>query len=469
MLKKPTPPMTKTEMEDNGHPKGLLAGYCKESGQEVHLTYDRLPQHVSICGATGSGTSIICNSLMKQQMSNGGGLLFIDGGLSNKELETVYQNACLSGRESDFMIINPAEPENSNTYNPIMFGDPQEVSSRVMLLLADTADADFFRSSAQQALETIISAFQCLGPYNLEDLASVLLYEQALREVERRMLENHEEEQETKQFLALLSRYTTDNGFDMEKFKETLGGLASRIYQLSTGGFGRVMNTYSPEVNLEECILQNKIIYVKLPIFTDHDHEEAVALAKLIVDDCRSAIARYQRLPVEELPNPPFMIFHNDCSSYINSSWCRIFEQARSSRIFMMTKFQTLASIQPAGDGTLSEIIIGNSYFKFFFKQLSTESATQSADTVGTYIKTTIGDSVVGQCGEEAYIVEPEEFKSIPIGECLLLVGDTHLYRLRLACPIHSNEAKAEFKGVVLNRYPKDEVAGLNLGEAVRE
>lgn len=492
-----TPPMTRAEMEDSIEPKGLLAGYCTDSGKEVYLTYDRLPQHVSICGSTGTGKSVIGGLLMKQQMRNNGGLLFIDGKLSDKELDGIYKNACWAGREIDLMIINPAEPESSNTYNPIMFGDPQEVSSRVMSLLPDTAGnagADFFRSSAQQALETIISAFQCLGkPYNFEDLASVLLYEQALMEVERRMLEDHEEAYETVQFLALLSRYKTAKGFEMEKFKETLGGLAGRLHQFSTGTFGRVMNTYNPEVNLEECILQNKILYVMLP--TMGKNEQAIALAKLIVADCRSAIARCQKRPVEELPNPPFMIFPDECGSYMDTSWSRIFEQARSSRIFMMPAYQTFANLQPAGDKTLSEIVMGNTYFKFFFKQLSTESATQAADELGTYLRTTYalgtgsgttmggaevdtspiksqGDSSASnftQRDEEAYIVKPEHFKSIPIGDCLLLAGGTHLYHLRIPFPSPSAEAKAEFKRVTLNRYPRDEVAGLNLGEAVRE
>lgn len=184
--------------------------------------------------------------------------------------------------------------------------------------------------------------------------------------------------------------------------------------------------TYSPEVNLEKCILQNKIIYVKLPIF--NDHENAVNLAKLIVGDCRSAIARLQRLPVEELPNPPFMFFPNECSSYIDTSWCRMFEQGRSARFFMIPTFQTLKSLQPDGDETLSDIVMGNTYYKFFFKQLSTESAIEVAAELGM-------KSVLGS--DEAYIVEPEQIKSIPIGECLLLVGSRELYRLRLP---HTNE-----------------------------
>lgn len=489
-------PYTREEMEEKPL-QGLLAGYTTDSGEPVYLTYDRLPQHVSICGSTGTGKSVIGGFLMMQQMRNGGGLLFIDGKLSDKELDGIYKNACWAGREIDLMIVNPAEPEHSNTYNPIMYGDPQEVSSRVMSLLPDTAGnagADHYRSSAQQALETIITAFQRIGlPYHFEDLATVLLSEQALFYIEDTLVNIDPQGHETVQYINLLNRYRQKDSFNMEEFKKTLGGLAGRLHQFATGTFGKVMNTYNPEVNMQECITQNKIVYVMLP--TMGKNEQAISLAKLIVADCRTAISRCQKLPPHLLPNPPYMIFPDEAGSYMDTSWSRIFEQARSSKIFMMPAYQTFANLQPNGDKALSEIVMGNTYFKFFFKQLSTESATQAADELGTYYRTTVaigtgsGTSVNGsevdtspvkgtgdntavnftQREEEVYIVRPEHFKSIPIGDCLLVSGGTHLFHLRIPFMSPTEEATKEFKRVTLNRFQRDEVVGLNLDQVIRK
>ena len=262
----------------SNYSKGLLAGYCVKSGEEVYLDYAHLIQHISICGATGSGTSLIRLSLIKQQMSNGGGLLIIDGGLSDTELDIVHQSASSCGRISDFMLIKPNDPENTNTY--------------------------------------------------------------------------------------------------------------------------------SHEINIEECIRQNKILYVKLP--KNNENVDAVALAKLIVGECRSAISRLQRLRLEELPSPPFMFFANDCSSYIDASWCRMFEQGRSSRFIMIPTFQTINSLHSSGDEILSDMVMGNTYYKFFLKQASMESAIQVAEEIG---KERVGLS------DATYRVEPEKINSIPVGE----------------------------------------------------
>lgn len=283
------------DIKQSGYSKGLLAGHCTKTGKEVFLDYDRLVQHVAISGSTGSGTSLLHKSLLKQHISNCGGLLFISGGLSDDELTTIYDHVCLSGRKSDFILIDTTDSENIS-------------------------------------------------------------------------------------------------------------------------------------INLEECILENKIVFVKFSII--NDDENAVSLVKSIISDCRSAIARLQRLPVEKLPSPPFLFIPNNCSSYIDESWSRMFEQGRSSRFAILPSFQTLKSLQPNSDELLSEIVLGNTYYKFFFKQASKEEAENTSNIIGM---------ICGLNGNETYITEPEKIGSIPVGECLLLVGNDDLYHLRL--PNHNSSS----------------------------
>lgn len=283
-------------MEQVGYSNGLLAGYCTETGKEIYLDYDKLMSHASICGATGSGESIIRNSLVKQQMSNGGGLLFIDGVLSYTERETMYQSGCSTGRENDFIIIDLTNQDSANTENL--------------------------------------------------------------------------------------------------------------------------------ELYMEEWILQNKIIYVRLP--APHDNKEASSLAKLIIANFRSAIAQLQQRLSENPLTPPFMLFPNQCSTYIDSSWIRMFGQGHLLRFFITPMFQTLECLKMDGGDALQDIVMGNTYYKFFLKQETTESATQVANQLGM-------KSIYGS--DETHIIQPEQIQSIPVGECLLLVGNKELYRLRLPTP----------------------------------
>ncbi|WP_436658769.1 hypothetical protein [Acinetobacter sp. P1(2025)] len=482
-------------VEDNAG-KGICMGYTTDTGEPVFIPYSHISQHISINGSTGTGKSVLAASMMAQQMRNGGGLCFIDGKLSNKELLAVWQLACWAGRELDLLIINAGNPAFSNSYNPILQGDAQEVSSRIMMLLPDTtgnAAADHYRSSALVALQTIIGAFQCMKlPYSFVDINAVISDMDALTHIQHKLLIEYPDASETKAWQSLMKNYTKDGFFNFDKFTERLSGLAGRLSQFAEGTFGQVMGTYNPEIDFEQCILQNKIIYVMLP--TMAKNEQSVALAKIIIADIRTAISHFQALPADKLPNPPFMIIPDEAGSYIDEhGWGRIFEQARSSRIFLSPCYQTYANLKPNGLETLSEVVMGNTLFKVFFKQLSTLSAQQAADEIGTYKDTTwsigtgegksrSGDEVdtnpiqnqgdnralnITQREEEVYHVKPEQFKYIPIGDCIMYYGGTHLYHLRVPLSELTPDAMKEFGPVQFNHYAMDELEGLNLIEVI--
>lgn len=476
---------------------GICIGYTTDTGEPVFIPYDLISQHISINGSTGTGKSVLAASMMGQQMRNGGGLVFVDGKLSNKELLAIWQLACWAGRELDLLIINAGNPEMSNTYNPILQGDYQEVASRIMMLLPDTSNsggADHYRSAALSALNTILAAFHRIGlAYSFEDLTNCIMDYDAFKYIEDKLLIEHPDSDETVGWLSLMKSYYTKGFFDFNKFQTILSGLAARLSQFSQGAFGRVMNVYNPEIDFEKAILQNKIIYVMLP--TMAKNEQSIALAKIIIADMRTAISHFQRLPKHMLPNPPFMVIPDEAGSYIDQSWGRIFEQSRSSRIFLAPCYQTYANLKPDGLDTLSEIVMGNTLFKIFFKQLSTLSAQQAAEEIGVYKDTTwavatgdgqssSGDEVntspiqnqgsnrslnFTQRDEEVYHIKSEQFKYIPIGDCIFYYGGTHLYHLRVPLSILTNKAESEFGPVQFNHYAMDEVKGLNLRQIVRD
>ncbi|EOZ8645326.1 DUF87 domain-containing protein [Acinetobacter baumannii] len=474
---------------------GICIGYTTDTGEPVFIPYSHISQHIAINGSTGTGKSVLATSMMAQQMRNGGGLCFIDGKLSNKELLAVWQLACWAGRETDLLIINAGDPSMSNTINPILRGDPQEVTSRIMMLLPEvTGGAEHYRNSALIALQVIVAAFQRINlPYSFQDITACLQDFDAFKYVESKLQLEYPDSPETIAWFSLMKSFVKNKFFDFDTFRNLLSGLAARLSQFSEGTFGQVMNSYNPEIDFEECILQNKIIYVMLP--TMAKNEQSIALAKILIADMRTAISHFQRLPAHMLPNPPFMILPDEAGSYIDETWGRIFEQARSSKIFLAPCYQTYANLKPNGLETLSEVVMGNTLFKIFFKQLSTLSAQQAADEIGLYKQTTwamgsgqgissSGDEVdtspiqnqganrasnFTQREEEVYHVKTEEFKYIPIGDCILYYGGTHLYHLRVPLTTLTDKAAKEFGNVQFNHFAMDDVEGINLRAIVRE
>ncbi|MCX8016646.1 MAG: type IV secretory system conjugative DNA transfer family protein, partial [Rhodocyclaceae bacterium] len=138
---------------------GMLLGYTVDSGKPVIVDYENWMRHCFIIGQSGVGKTVLGEWLIFQQIVRGGGVIFVDGKMDEGNLNKIHQMACWAGRRDDLLVINPGKPELSNTYNPILYGDPDEVASRIISLIPSAENnpgADYYRQQATQALTTLI-------------------------------------------------------------------------------------------------------------------------------------------------------------------------------------------------------------------------------------------------------------------------------------------------------------------------
>ena len=122
-------------------------------------------------------------------MTRGGGWLFIDAKLDYDTRDTLGYLARLCGREHELYVLNVNDPEHSNSYNPILSGDADEVASRLLNLVPSSETdpgADHYRQSANQALTVFVGALKaCKLRYNFTDLAILLQSGAALEQLLR--------------------------------------------------------------------------------------------------------------------------------------------------------------------------------------------------------------------------------------------------------------------------------------------
>ncbi len=437
---------------------GFLIGYCSDTGKPVVVTNDLLTRHSFVAGMTGVGKTVLGNSLMYQQIQRGGGFMFVDGKSVKDNLEDVYQLCASCGRERDLLVIAPGYPELSNTYNPILEGSPSEIASRILALAPSTtnnAGADHYRSSSFNGVFNIVSAFQAAGlKFNFIDISIVLQNAKAMEELSEKVrLSKGVNSEEYRHFSLFLEQFKVPSRpgqeaqLDMKKVKDIFGGLVARMNMFGMSGFGKVMNTYTPEVRVEEAILNNKIIYIMLPTLGEPD--AAFALGKMIISDVRSAVASLYEKPKDELPSPPFFVFIDEAGSFASDSWSQLFEQARGAQIMLMPALQTIESFQ-AISKQFAETIVGNTWTKIVLKISSHPTAQYFADYIGNEKKEESSLSIGTSTGNSAntlrttpeakatlgysvnesikmtedYIVSPEMLKNLAMGEAFVISGE---------------------------------------------
>lgn len=468
--------------------QGLLLGYTTDEGRPVWVDYDNLMRHVFIIGQSGVGKTVAASLLMCQHIQNGGGLLFIDGKVDASNIQQIYQFCAWAGREKDFRVINPDDPENSNTYNPLCDGDPDEKAARLLSLIPGTEGspgADHYKQEANQGLTTLFMALNKSGlAHHMMDISVLLMNAEALEELKRKLEATAPGSKESLNYNLFLDKFRhpandprnpNAGGIDMKKLKDTFGGIGGRLFQFGTGKFGEIMNTYDPDVRLYEAIRKNQIVYVALP--TMGKDIAAENFGKVVIGDLRTAVAWLQKLPVPERPWPPFMCFCDEAGSYVGRSWPRLFEQARSAQIFMMPAVQTMANFKAVSD-ELSEMVKGNSWTKIYFKIGTDESAKEAAEEIGmtrgitrtiaagaskSVSAQTIKPDPIANAGdgsnlsetekeEEIYKVSPDDLKKLDKGEVVMTYGGDMLYNLRVPFVGIDKPMQARLGDVKLNR-----------------
>lgn len=456
----------------------FLFGYTVDRGEPFWVHNEELMRHVYIRGQSGVGKTVLAETLIFQQIARGGGLLFVDGKIDSDNLEKLWQMAAWAGRENDLEVINPGNPELSNTYNPILFGDPDEVASRIMGLIPSTesnAGSDHYKQSGNQAITTIVSALKAAGiAYTFMDLTIMLMSPKAMDNLLKAVPPNSHEANELKVFL---SQYRTNDGqINMHKMKEIFGGLGGRMHQFGSGRFGQITNTYNPEVVLYNSILNNKITYVALP--TMAKDIAANNFGKMLVGDLRTAIAWLQALPKSKRPWPPYTAFLDEAGSYAAESWDRMFEQGRSAHVSLIPMVQTDSNFKSISE-ELSEMIEGNTWTKVYFKLGSQSTAEAAAEYIGTYrgaqksLSTNWGETesadlregtpsqgtsdstglALQEREEERYRITDEELKGLSKGEALLVFGENHsIYPIKIPLIAFDKEYIEKVGPVQINR-----------------
>lgn len=403
---------------------GLLFGYSTDDGSPIVISDDDLCRHGLITGQTGMGKSVLGKNIMFQQIERGGGLLFVDGKLDEDNIQDIYEYANYCGRAHDFMVINPGRPEMSNTYNPILFGDPDEVAARIISLIPDTstsAGSDYYKSTSALALVCFISALQestqeqidewvreCQGKglpegyldsnrvtgvaYNFLDLALLTMNEGVLNSLLQRVQLASPDSLTRKNLSIFLEQYAKENNqfnggdvpagslsIDLKRLKETLGGIGARMQQFGSGKFGPVLNSYTPELKMYDAIRENKIVYVALP--TMGKDVAAQALGKIVIADLRTAISWLQMNKADR-PKIPFLVFLDEMASYSTETLTIMFEQARSARVSLWPAIQTDSGLSNISED-FKERVMSNTETKVFFKLSSQDTSETASNSIG--------------------------------------------------------------------------------------
>lgn len=451
-----------------------------------------MTRHCLGIAATGGGKSNFLNLILKQQMMRGGGVIHIDGKNSEDAIREFLTLARQHDRWQDVRIVNIDNAKLSNTYNPLMRGDSEQIVNRIMLLIDSGKGDAFFRSQAANGIRAIVGLLKVMNlAFSFEDLQVIMSNDGALRYLLNNGPKDTREYSDFQKFVDQITEMNIRTGrkeLSEKKRQFSFGDLLGKISAYAAGDNLRdVLNAYNPEVDILKAMLENQLVYIGLPMLSKQ--EAATSFAKILMSDIMTAVGQLQNTAPTDRPNPTFLILMDEFSSYAMPTMAPLFEQARSANICLFPFIQTYSSLSDTNRGLGKDFankIFGNTWNKISFKLQDPESAEEMSRVAGEskrqQVSESISDNISFASGNEdasmllttgrgrgtsksvsyAYeaVARPEDFTSLIPGEAIF-IGKNGVYKLKIPEVV----LKQDSEGIDFPRFRMPSKAGLGLAE----
>jgi len=375
---------------------GLRLGYSTETGAPVDIPDADLLRHSHILSPAGAGGEALCEYLLAQQIARGGGFLYVDS-RTDGQVGGKARRLMKAFRRSDELFRMDLDAEDTHTYNPLYAGRPDEIANRLMCVWkAGTAGSDetYERQQCGYALLVILDSLRAAKRYaTLQDLAMLLASKRGLEYLRGLPLdETH------RNYLDTLGETLGLGEPGSTAMEGPLRGIAEVAKFYSHGKFGRLMNTYTPDVVLQDVVENQHGLVLSMP--AGDRLKPARDITTMVLHDLRCAVMKLARADGPTQGKPPFLVVLPDLSSYWNHTLLGLLDQARAANVAIVVAHRGLDSASELGALDFSRSAVMATRTRVAFRQ-PPEDARGVADKLTRWsaragITVGAGDTSVG-------------------------------------------------------------------------
>ena len=443
--------------------------------KHLFITDEQKSLHANIVGTTGTGKSESANfPWLYQEMKRGKGAIIIDSKGDMKYFKKIYTYHKKFNKENDqnIYLVNIADPENSNTYNPYLRGSSIELKDRNMSSF--DWDNEFFESEADSILLTFFQSIEILDKKaTFKDIYKLLSDKKAIK-ILRQKLKNYKEkisndERKIKTINRLINDIYNEALYDYDEFKYNTKGLRNKMKNLAYGGFSQIVNTYCPDVDLLDIYKNNDIVYFMIPV--DSFSITAKLFGRLLLSDLKSTAGYILRNDLEKKG----MSVYVDEPEFLTDQFISWLNKTRGTYSVSIAH-QSLGDLKKINESFMMQII-DNTNLKMVFRGNDPSTAEYYADQLGTYetyketervskSKITESEDYVGSLRKvKEYIENPNKLKQLKRGQALIfgkhpeffhsIINTDYLEDPEEYLPfeLYKPNNKGEYEGLNINIY----------------
>lgn len=400
VLKREMSEIVKIEREDLKTSKSTIdfdsIGYSLTSKKNITGQDINKSKHSVVVGASGSGKSVLLDSLMFDDMREGKPVIYLDPKGDNESLERFVDLCRMNNRE--YLIFSEYyNKENKLSLNPVLDGSVNHIADRVFKSF--TWSEEFYANKSAQALKVSIRV--------LKDRKDVV----TLKNIYLKVLELSETKIEGKTILN----------------RSEIEGLITKLDNIVNSDFGAILEGEGA-YSFNKIRDEGKCVYIGLSVLGYA--ETARAIGKLILGDINYSVYNTYRNITSSSKHSlsPLALYIDELSAVITDEFIEILNKCRGAKIEITTAFQTSSDINKICPD-LCQQVFENSLNWYVMKQRMQEAAEDISNSIGTMESTKktvrVEDGqeldVGSQRNVEELIVHPNIIKNLNVGQCILL------------------------------------------------
>ncbi len=299
-------------------------GNDRKTNDELWFTNDDMRTHALIFGSTGSGKTEALVSIAYNALVQGSGFIYVDGKGDNSLFAKVFSLVRSMGREDDMLLINfmtgardiigPQEKRLSNTMNPFARGSSSMLTQLIVSLMdsgGDKGGSDMWKGRAIAFVEAIMKVLVAMRDaghilidantirnyFSLERLEAMVMDKIFLRDGQGSVsLEGIASVilEPISNYLFNLPGYVKEKkGKQVSQVYEQHGYITmqlTRVFSSLADTYGHIIRTNLPEVDLQDVVLNRRILVVLLPAL-EKSPDELANLGKVIIASLKAMMA----------------------------------------------------------------------------------------------------------------------------------------------------------------------------------
>ncbi|KKN96210.1 hypothetical protein LCGC14_0171400 [marine sediment metagenome] len=419
---------------------------------------DLLTRHLAILAATGTGKTELLLAMIQQQIRKGGGLILVEAKSDSDFAGSIYSMMKEANRLDQFKLINFEFPENTHTYNPVFAGGVRATLSTAMKIQASSSE-EFWTDIARYCLTASILTLK-LQPgspaFHIKDIIALLADFDLLLDYTKKIRDDESpyHKSGSEWIYSFLRNWYNDQDqeWNYRQYKTLTQGLISKLSAFAHSEYSSIVNTYAPDVDLKEAILNNEVVVLSMSSLADKDGVEL--FGKLFISDLARAVGEIQLEKSKPLAMCPAIF--DEYPSFMDETQVQLFQLARSANVPIIIAFQGIGFLKNVSESFV-EMVLGNCWHHIYCDIRDSSTRKLAAELAGNILTqmenyadgTSTGAShasseagVLGTVNdghssttttraEREELIQPEDFATLDQGDAIM-VGKSGTYRLRM-------------------------------------